>query len=195
MRSKQRGDTIIEVLLAVTVFSLLAVGTMVIMNRGMAIAERSLEMTLVRQQIDGQADLIRYIHSQYAAKNEVFKTVWDGKIIPKIDSAHSSEGDLGRDRCPDSFPAGTFALRPPKTHSDPAQFLVASYKPAETYAKIVEDRGSYVSHGIYVRMQRVQTAGASSGTAYDVYINACWDSVDGGRPQTMGTIVRLYGAK
>ena len=40
---RNRGDTIIEVLLAVTIFSLVAIGSMVLMNRGVAMAQQSLE--------------------------------------------------------------------------------------------------------------------------------------------------------
>src|SRR5690349_17320208 len=66
-RVKQRGDTIVEVLFAVTVFAMVAVGSMAIMNQGIASAQRSLEITLVRQQIDAQAEAIRYIHKAYVA--------------------------------------------------------------------------------------------------------------------------------
>ena len=61
-RRFEQGDTIVEVLFAVVVFALVAVGSMSIMNQGTATAERSLEITLVRQQMDAQAEAIRYIH-------------------------------------------------------------------------------------------------------------------------------------
>jgi type II secretory pathway pseudopilin PulG len=66
-RRHERGDTIIEVLFAVTVFAMVAVGAMTIMNQGTATAQRSLEVTLVRQQIDAQAEAIRYIHQAYVS--------------------------------------------------------------------------------------------------------------------------------
>ena len=50
-RHSARGDTIIEVVMAVAMFSMLAIGIMALMNSGIAIAQRSLELTLVRQQI------------------------------------------------------------------------------------------------------------------------------------------------
>ena len=56
-----RGDTIIEVMFSFVVFSLLTVGTYIVMNRGTQIAQRSLEITLVRQQLDAQVSLIRYV--------------------------------------------------------------------------------------------------------------------------------------
>ncbi len=67
MHNRERGDTIIEVIFAVTVFSLVAVGGITIMNQGAATAQRSLEIGLAREQIDSQADALRYIHSAYIA--------------------------------------------------------------------------------------------------------------------------------
>ena len=67
-RRRERGDTIIEVLFAVTVFAMVAVGSMAIMNQGTGTAQRSLEITQVRQQIDAQAEAIRYIHQSYVAQ-------------------------------------------------------------------------------------------------------------------------------
>ena len=53
----QAGDTLIEVMLATAVFSAVAVGCLTVMNRGLSIAQQSLESTLVRQQIDAQAEM------------------------------------------------------------------------------------------------------------------------------------------
>lgn len=64
---KQRGDTIVEVIFAITIFSLVAVGGLALMNSGTAISQRSLEIGLVRDQIDAQADALRYAHNAYMA--------------------------------------------------------------------------------------------------------------------------------
>jgi len=82
----QKGDTLIEVLFAVTVFSLVAVGALSIMNSSTAVAERALETTLVRNQIDAQAEVLRYIHDSYIATypNPVSgqpSAEWSNKII------------------------------------------------------------------------------------------------------------------
>ncbi len=62
-----RGDTIIEVLFAITIFSLLVVGSLSIMNQGSAIAQRSLEISLVRNEIDAQAETLRFLNASYVA--------------------------------------------------------------------------------------------------------------------------------
>lgn len=67
----QRGDTIIEVILAVTIFSLVAVGALTLMNSGTSMSQRSLETTLVRQQIDTQAELLRFV------SRSAVGTTWD----------------------------------------------------------------------------------------------------------------------
>lgn len=79
--TRQRGDTIVEVILAVTIFSLVAVGGMAVMNQGTAAAQRALEIGLVRAQIDAQADALRYAHNAYVSSlgsgDSEAKTVWD----------------------------------------------------------------------------------------------------------------------
>ena len=62
---REKGDTIIEVLFAITVFSLVAVGGLSLMNQGTTMAQRALEIGLVRQQMDAQSDALRYLNSAY----------------------------------------------------------------------------------------------------------------------------------
>lgn len=102
---RQHGDTIIEVLLAVTVFSMVAVGGMAIMNQGAAMAQRSLEISLVRQQIDAQADALRYIHHAYASSfdassSSVAKEVWDNVATKHAVTKSQPYNDMANaDRC------------------------------------------------------------------------------------------------
>mgnify|MGYP007031190970 CR=1 FL=1 len=61
------GDTLIEVLFAFSVLSLIIIGSLSIMNQGTLAAQRSLEITLVRDQIDAQATTLRFLHDAYVA--------------------------------------------------------------------------------------------------------------------------------
>jgi type II secretory pathway pseudopilin PulG len=65
----KRGDTIIEVIFAITVFSMVSVLTLALMNRGLATTTASLQLTLARQEMDAQAEALRFIHS--GAESEV----------------------------------------------------------------------------------------------------------------------------
>lgn len=175
----QHGDTIIEVLLAVTVFSILAVGTMVIMNRGAAIAERSLEITLVRQHIDAQAEMLRYVHGRYSAGETQYVGLWSGLVANR---AVQSTDSLGTSSCPRTQPQRSFALRP---NGSNRIVPVIQFSVADSYAKLDGE----VARGIWVQLLT-----ADGGRAYDAYIQACWDGA-GGQTQTTGTIVRLYDPK
>ncbi|MBR3163855.1 hypothetical protein IKF15_00915 [Candidatus Saccharibacteria bacterium] len=68
MPKAKHGDTIIEVLVSITVFSMVAVLAMSMMNRGVNTAQRSLEFTMARTAIDSQAEALRFIHNNYVAE-------------------------------------------------------------------------------------------------------------------------------
>ena len=182
----ERGDTIIEVLLAVSIFSMVAVSSMAIMNMGLSTAQRSLEITQVRHQIDGQAELLRYVHSQTKLDNpdQEYVELWND-----INKDGEVESIIGTDRCPENFPAKGFALVP-VTEGDQLKIKLAGqasgdlgYSQPETFARV----DSSGSQGIFIQLAEVE-----NGRAYDAYIQACWDSLGVDRPMTIGTIVRIY---
>lgn len=70
------GDSLIEVLLGITVFSAVAVGGIAIMNSGLNQAQRSLEITMARNEIDAQAEALRFIHNNYIAERELTQDKW-----------------------------------------------------------------------------------------------------------------------
>ena len=63
----KRGDTLIEVMLAVGIFSMVAVAVVAVMSGGTSSAQTALETTLTREEIDAQAEALRFIHSAYIA--------------------------------------------------------------------------------------------------------------------------------
>ena len=69
--TKKHGDTIIEVTLSITIFSLIAVLSLNLMNNGVSNAQRTLEITMARNEIDAQAEALRYIHSSYVAERQL----------------------------------------------------------------------------------------------------------------------------
>ena len=61
----KKGDTLIEVLLAVGIFSMIAISVVAVMSGGTSEAQLALETTLTREEIDAQAEALRYIHDSY----------------------------------------------------------------------------------------------------------------------------------
>lgn len=61
----KRGDTLIEVMLSVAIFGMVTVGSIQLMNRGVATAQGNLETSMARNEIDAQAEALRFIHKAY----------------------------------------------------------------------------------------------------------------------------------
>ena len=179
-----RGDTIIEVLLAVTLFSLVAVGTMALMNSGVAMAQQSLETTLVRRQIDGQAEMLRFVHDRARGGEQAYVDVWN-KIKNNISSTGSPDEILNSDSCKDRFSTGGFVLYGKDDSTIDIESV--SYAPADVYAKVETNGLGAVAQGMDIQLIR-----ATNGKAYDAYIQACWNTLANEKPMTIGTIVRLY---
>ena len=189
MRKFSRGDTLVEVLLGVTIFSLVAVIALETMNRGMAIAQHSLETTLVRQQVDAQAEMLRYAHDM---KNDTWKKLVDNNSV-SVSVVNDNEGNLGVEKCPDDFSTKEFALAATPSLASKISILnnPGDYKAAETYARV--DSDTKKTYGISVRLVKPSTTtGSRDSNKYDAYIKACWMPVGSKMPATIGTIVRLY---
>ena len=189
MRKFNRGDTLVEVLLGVTIFSLVAVIALETMNRGMAIAQYSLETTLVRQQVDAQAEMLRYAHDM---KDDTWKKLVDNNSV-SVSVVNDNEGNLGVEKCPDDFSTKEFALAATPSLASKISILnnPGDYKAAETYARV--DSDTKKTYGISVRLVKPSTAtGSRDSNKYDAYIKACWMPVGSKMPATIGTIVRLY---
>lgn len=83
MSIKKRGDTLIEVMMSIAIFAVLAILTINLMNSGLNSAQRTLEELMARNEIDSQAEALRYIHQSYVAERQLdksasnFRTLWD----------------------------------------------------------------------------------------------------------------------
>lgn len=69
----KRGDTIIELMFALAVFSLVAVLSVSIMNLGTSTAENALEMVTARNELNAQAEALRFVHSSYISEQTLPK--------------------------------------------------------------------------------------------------------------------------
>ncbi len=187
----QKGDTIIELVLAFAIFSLSAITTVMILNKGVAISQRSLEKTLVRQQVDSQSEIIRYIHD---TKNPKWATI----IANTITAPKPLAGP-----CPTATDLATstakgFYVVPDSTNADGFSVIMAgssTYGQPATYARI--DYATKHAEGLWVQVAKAENLSSPgdvkySINAYDFYIHGCWDSVGQDAPMTVGTIVRVY---
>jgi len=203
-----RGDTLIEVLFAITIFSLVVVATLSLMNQGSSAARRSVEMSLVREQIDGQAETLRFLHESYVAsyKSGVTYAASDTspaaqyyRIIDRVKATNRQNatpfGDIAT--CPASTPSGGFMVNP---RTATLVTTAANMVPASSgYAQLTfsNNNATVTSKGIWIEgvrtAQETSTTSLTRNAGYiDYYIRACWAAPGLEKPLTMGTIVRLY---
>lgn len=193
---KDQGDTLVEVIFSFAVFSLVIVSALVLMNQGMAMAQRSLEITLVRQQIDNQVALVRQAQEKNSQAWQDLKGPGNSRVV--ADPGAFEVPDV----CPDATQIGL---------GDAAQFLgvdsgtqtvrryvannSTSFERARVYSRVDvrgADSGNIPkSYGIWVVLAKPENDSVSRG--YDLHVRACWDSVGTDKPMAIGTLVRLYG--
>lgn len=196
-----RGDTIIEVLIAITVFSLVVVTALSIMNQGTATSQRSLEISHVRQQIDAQADTLRFLHDSYVAayySGIAFDTTDPTtspaeeyyKILQKVKTA-TSASELDTIKCNAPPTTRSFVLNTNAARVNTSASIYGTYP--KTYAQVVYSGGSISSsQGIWVEgVPSPFIAGDNTGYT-DFHIYGCWDSPGLLVPMHLATIVRLY---
>lgn len=211
---RQRGDTIVEVLFAVTVFSLIAVGGLSIMNQGAAMAQRSLEIGQVRDQMDTQADALRFLHGAYLANlgvdgasttrkwHETIETHATSKAQAFADdtrsgSCHLPEAASGNKPGSDGAP---FALDITKLDPEAASPVITlsqgdTIDNTATFSQIRYPAAGSTdparSEGLWIQAVYSPPVGEVLGY-YDFHIRACWLTPGQAAPVTLGTIVRLY---
>lgn len=204
LKASMRGDTVIEVLFAITVFSFIAIGGMSLMNKGTAMAQQALEIGLVRQQMDTQADALRYLSRAYAidyGKNGPATELWrkvveDNAIRAEDGSAADFDTTTDGKKC--NIPSGAFALNVRNLFSGE---VLRPTNEVTTYARISYDDVPDMlppprAEGIWIQAVRSKIQRTADGQIkpgfYDFHIRACWHSPGQESPVTLGTIVRLY---
>lgn len=92
----KRGDTIIEVTIAISVFSLVSVIALQLMDRDIAIIQGALETEMARNEIDAQAEALRYIQNAYLSERELatreYQALWQKLSRGSANSGTDSTG-------------------------------------------------------------------------------------------------------
>lgn len=116
MRLTLRGDTLIEVMLSISIFAVVAMLSINLMNDGINTAQRTLEVEMARNEMDAQVEALRFIHTSYVAERQMttdesgYKTLWN-KITSFANGPAALENDdfdiNNFDSCSDIYSGGT----------------------------------------------------------------------------------------
>lgn len=195
-RNMERGDTIIEVIFAVAIFSFVAISSLTIMNQGIAIGERALEITLVRQQVHAQAEALRFIHeARVVGPSSTHADTWRRLVTDYGQTVASSYGMEGSEcALPEGGSYKPFILNARTAQIWGSAPIVApsdpSLPPYSQVAYSADDSSIQAAYGIWV--ESVPSSSLMVKKFVDFHIRACWPAPSGSQPMTMGTIVRLY---
>ncbi len=192
----ERGDTMVEVIFSFAVFSLVIVGSLMLMNQGLAMAQRSLEVTLVRQQIDNQVALVRQAQENNSTAWQELKGPGNNRVVANLnafetpdacsDASSLSDGDTAQFLGIDS---ATQSVRRYAANNS------ANFAQPGVYSRVdvrgEDNSGIPKAYGLWLILSKPESDAVSRG--YDLHVRACWDSVGTNKPMTIGTVVRLYG--
>lgn len=103
-----RGDTIIEVVIAITVFCVISIITIGIMDRDLNNIQGTLELEMARNEIDAQAEALRFIHNSFLSEREYtglttpYRPLWK-RLTTSISAVDPETGQSGYANAPASI--------------------------------------------------------------------------------------------
>ena len=178
IKPQQRGDTLIEVMLAITIVAIVVVSINGIMNRGLSLLQLSVERSQVRASMQGQIDALRYMRDVRVAGGPAAD--WQNIITNKLNTG-SPQSISEQPNCgPKSGSVQTFYINESSTAIENYN---SSNKPTSP---------PIASPGKWMWIEAYKVEGHSSVNAIDFAVRACWEPPTGGSMQHETTIGRLY---
>jgi Tfp pilus assembly protein PilV len=179
MVSRQRGDTLVEVLMSLMVLSMVIVGAVTLMNRGLQSVQIALEHSQTRQEVNKQLEFLRYLRDQYSINSSSADA---GMWRSIISSSNTNPTDYTGCSVSSGKTGTAFYLdRNPATGAVQRNGFSPALQPT-TFAT--------AGRGLWVELD------PSTGVtpAYvDVVVRACWNAsgASGGQQRSV-TALRLY---
>lgn len=180
MMNRQRGDTLIEVLVATVVLSVVTVSAFILMNRGMATTMQAVENTQVRQEMDGQLDMVRYIHNAALGSEATTVSAQQSAEWTNLLSKTNPTTVTSYNACPTSVNTKRFYIT---TAATEPKIRVVQYT-----ATASPSGQAIAGDGIWLEAVRPN----ASANYIDVHARACWNPIVGTSNQTLSTVTRLY---
>lgn len=197
---KKKGDTLIEVALAIGIFSLVAITVVAVVSASTTGAQSSLELTLTREEMDAQAEALRFIHDSYISGSQSkdggtnpYYKLWSA--IENTYSANNKTGGAGWStsqtsynpgNCSDLYPLGNGFM---KDGTNRRQFIVNIRKlgkytedmdPTEVlvpaYSDVPTSTGKFYEAVTYPRILYGDKGVGSETTDESLYGQTDWDS-------------------
>ncbi|MBR3230903.1 hypothetical protein IKF73_02670 [Candidatus Saccharibacteria bacterium] len=178
---KKRGDTLVEVALAVGIFSMVAIAVVAVMVSSTSSAQTALETTLSREEIDTQAEALRFIHAEYLAdptSESPYTKLWqditkinyenhavDHAIAPNVFDAYLS--DYPPKTCQEVMESETF-----QKYGFVINPRALSTDPSKAYIRYANNKSKFTTASTYPRLIYSSTTPPDDATSDDSLIGS-----------------------
>lgn len=188
----ERGDTLVEVTVAMAVLGLMLAASLAVINRGLMGVSNAVERTSVRASLSSQAELLRYVFDDPVTNKEAY-----GKILDIFKYAKPSK-DLGQNGC--KIGGGGFYLSvsevvgAPPVEMHKLNSVDTAHLTNNVYGQPEAARDkSGNSLGIWIEGDKHDGQNGMPGYI-DFYVRACWTPHAAQQPGSgrMESNVRVY---
>ncbi len=187
----ERGDTLVEVTVAMAVLGLMLAASLAVINRGLMGVSNAVERTSVRASLSSQAELLRYVFDDPVTN----KVTYDKILDPKRTKPNAS---LGQNGC--KIGGGGFYL---SVGNGALPVEMRELNQADTvdltnnvYGQPEAGDNNSASRGIWIEGDKHDAQGDMPGYI-DFYVRACWTPHAAQQPGSgrMESNVRVYYKK
>jgi prepilin-type N-terminal cleavage/methylation domain-containing protein len=180
MEYRQRGDTLIEVMMAIVILSIVIVGAITMMSRGLGAAQIAVEHTQVRNQINTQTELLRFLRDGYLQDPKSQAGLeWVKLFNPALLYADAAQSTY----------SGTCGVTASKRgfylSQSGSSVQLNTYDPG-----LKPDTSAFAGRGLWVEATR--SPSGISPAYVDFQLRACWAGLGSSAEQQTVTAVRLY---
>ncbi len=185
----ERGDTLVEVTVAMAVLGLMLAASLAVINRGLMGVSNAVERTSVRASLSSQAELLRYVFDDPVTN----KATYDKILDPKRTKPNASLGQNGCEIGGGGFylSVGNGALPVEMHELDPAKTKQLANNVYGQPEAAGDNKGN--SRGIWIEGDKHDAQGDMPGYI-DFYVRACWTPHAAQQPGSgrMESNVRVY---
>ncbi len=195
----KKGDTIIEVTLAISIFAMLMVGSLSLMNAGLSRSQATMQLTMARNTIDAQAEALRFMNNAFISQHPRPTGEFTGPASQWLTATANSSTSASRlNECRSDFNATNILIVDTVNMAVRKTGSGANFAESDTYPRLsfgadtntISVPSTYLgARGVWVEVVRPSSTAAKY---YDFHIRACWMPSGSNVKTTLGTIVRLY---
>lgn len=178
---QQRGDTLVEVMLAMAVLATVVVLINGIMNQGLISLQTSVERSQVRSSMQGQIDALRLMRDEYMAKTGSDEDKQWKKLLDHYTPSGSPASYSDEATC-ELTVAGSLPF-----YVEPTSIEVLDYD-----SSLEPDGIATPGRWMWIESYKIDSATTEAPDRLDLAVHACWYPLGGGVMQHETTIVRLY---